>query len=75
MRKVIFAGLWLYFFLAGAFACRSESSKQVKLVNFAPYESTTFSVACPVPRLKDGDPVLRVSGWNMIGQDLKLSAR
>jgi hypothetical protein len=37
----------------------------------APGESTTVSVTCPVAKLAKGDPVLKVSGWNVPGMEIQ----
>ena len=42
-------------------------------ITLAPSESTSLSVVCPVARLGGKDPVIKVSGWNVSGQYLKLN--
>jgi len=39
----------------------------------APDESTTVTVACPVEKTGTGIPELKISGWNVAGQIIKLS--
>lgn len=39
----------------------------------APFESITLSVSCPVAGMKGKDSVIKVSGWNVSEQTLKLS--
>jgi hypothetical protein len=41
----------------------------------APGESTTVTVTCPVSRLEKGDPVLKVSGWNVTGMEIVLDKK
>jgi hypothetical protein len=38
----------------------------------APGESTAVNVTCPSAKLKDGDPVLKVSGWNVSAVEINL---
>lgn len=38
----------------------------------APGESTAVTVTCPSAKLKDGDPVLKVSGWNVSAMEIPL---
>jgi hypothetical protein len=38
----------------------------------APGESTTGTVSCPAAELNDGDPVLKVSGWNVPVMEIDL---
>ncbi len=44
-------------------------------ITLAPSESTTLSVVCPAARLKGREPVIRISGWNVKGQDMKPGSR
>ena len=39
----------------------------------APGESTTVTVSCPVEKIGTAVPVLKVSGWNVAAQVIKLS--
>ena len=41
----------------------------------APDESTTVTVSCPVQKLGNGTPLLKVSGWNVIEQELGLTIK
>jgi hypothetical protein len=41
-------------------------------ITLAPAETTTISVSCPDIKLKGKNPVIRISGWNVTGQELTL---
>jgi hypothetical protein len=41
----------------------------------APGESTLVTVACPDAKLKDGEPVLKVSGWNVPAMEIDLAKK
>jgi hypothetical protein len=41
--------------------------------SLAPGESTTVSVTCPSASLENEDPVLRISGWNVLVTELGLN--
>ncbi len=42
-------------------------------ITLAPSESTTLTVSCPVAKLEGKSPVLKVSGWNVPEQTVRMS--
>jgi hypothetical protein len=61
-------GKMAFFIRPQLMSCGEEILPSFWSVNYftlAPGESTAVSVTCPSAKLKDGDPVLKVSGWNV----------
>lgn len=41
-------------------------------ITLAPFETTTLTVSCPLTKLNGKTPSIKISGWNVIGQELSL---